>query len=112
MILALLAFTMLTASQPQTTVAPRPVLHDAIVAAARESAPLLQRNPYRRGEPHRVSPRAVRKTIGVVAGAAAGFLGSLVIGFGQSHGECGPTPPLLIGMTAGGGVLGWFLAGD
>jgi hypothetical protein len=35
----------------------------------------------------------------------------MMIGLAQSHGQCGPTPQLLIATTAGGGVAGWLLAG-
>jgi hypothetical protein len=113
MILAPLAFAMFSASQPQPAVATRPVLHQAIVDAARRSAPLLQSGQRaQRGGPYPLSPRAGRKTAGVLIGVAGGFFGGMMIGFAQSHGECGPTPQLLIATTVGGGVAGWLLAGD
>jgi hypothetical protein len=113
MILAPLALAMFSASPPQPAVVTRPVLHQAIVEAARRSASQLQRGQRaQRGGPYPLSPRAGRKTAGVLIGVAAGFFGGAMIGLAQSRGECGPTPQLLIATTVGGGVAGWLLAGD
>ena len=112
MVVLPLAFTLLTAMPPSPPIAPRPVLREAIAAAARQSAVSLQRSPqYRRGRPYPLSPKTGRRVAFVIIGAAAGFMASAVIPIVASNGECPGSLPLVIGGTIGGGVLGALLAG-
>src|SRR5262245_48335484 len=120
MFLAPMALVLLTAAQPakpgpteplrleRIATVTRPVLREAVRDAAR-STRLERERPYRRGEPYRLSPRAGRMTAGIIIGAAAGFMGSLVTGFALSR-ECGPPLSIVIAATAGGGALGGYLA--
>lgn len=119
MFLAPMALVLLTAAQPaqpgptapirpeRMATMTRPVLRDAVREAARSTR--LQRQPHRRGEPYRLSPKAGRMTAGVLIGAAAGFFGSVALGFAASR-ECGPPLWTVVASTAGGGVLGGYLA--
>jgi hypothetical protein len=111
MITAAFALTLVTALPPNPP--SRPVLREAIAAAAHESAVVLDRAPQRRQtDPAALSPRGRRRAVGIIVGAAAGFLTAVTIGFESSRGECGPARGVLIAATAGGGALGWWLAGE
>ena len=114
MVLAPLTLVLLTAGVParEPVVRSHVPLREAVIDAARRAAPLAQRSrAYRRGDPYRLSPKAGRRTAFVIIGAAAGFMGALVGGFAASNGECGPPVWLLTTATAGGGAIGWALAG-
>jgi hypothetical protein len=106
MLMAPFAFALLT-TIPPPAVAPRPLLRDAVVAAARQSAVRLERAPeHRRGEPYQLSRRTGMTIAGTLIGAAIGFAAGSVIGPVASHGEC-PTPGWLwMSITAAGGVAG------
>jgi hypothetical protein len=104
------AFALLT-TIPRPAATPRPLLHEAIAAAAHQSSVRLQRAPqHQRGEPYQLSPKTGRTVAFVIIGAVAGFFGGIEVVAAASH-ESLPPLGVVIGASIGGGVLGGLLAG-
>ena len=124
MILAPLALVLLAATPPETVtllhkqsptpvvvVTPRVSLRDAVMDAARHSAPRLEQAPIlRRDGPRRLSHQKTgKRAMAITLGVIAGFLGGLTIYPAMSDGECMSPLWLVMSTTAGGGAVGWAL---
>ena len=126
MILAPLAVILLATAQPETVTllqkqnaSPAVIatthgsLREAVIDAARHSAPRLEQAPIlKRGGPRRLSGGAGKRAVAIGLGVVAGFVGGLVIGPAASNGECMSPLWLVMSTSVAGGAVGWALTRD